>query len=156
MIVTKSWADRWNDIQRDVLFPDEELKQLMMIPDGTNIVTWIRKYFVSEALCTELVTDEDVRVLWYEDQSSHTNNPLINNRKMCFDIYVKQAHNNDATNDLFVSRGKLIAQKLQEILTFPATVGRVKFFYVDDYDVGTKMVGYVRHHLVVSYLAGHA
>lgn len=27
--------------------------------------------------------------------------------------------------------------------------------YIDDYDLGTKMVGYVRHHLVVSYLAGH-
>lgn len=87
----------------------------MMIPDGTNIVTWIRKYFVSEALCTELVTDEDVRVLWYEDQSQRTNNPLVNNRRMAFDIYVKEEHNSDATNDLLVSRGKLIAQKLQEI-----------------------------------------
>ena len=128
----------------------------MMIPDGTNIVTWIRKYFVSEALCTELVTDEDVRVLWYEDQSSHTNNPFVNNRKLAFDIYVKAEHNSDATNDLLTSRGKLIAQKLQEILTFPKTVGHVAFRYVDDYDMGTKMVGYVRHHLMVSYMAGHA
>lgn len=128
----------------------------MMIPDGTNIVTWMKKYFVSEALCTELVTDEDVRVLWYEDQSQHTNNPLVNNRRLAFDIYVKQEHDNDATNDLFVSRAKLIAQKLQEILTFPKVVGRVVFHYVDDYDVGTKMVGYVRHHLMVSFMAGHA
>lgn len=128
----------------------------MMIPDDTNIVTWMKKYFVSEALCTELVTDEDVRVLWYEDQSQHTNNPLVNNRRLAFDIYVKQEHDNDATNDLFVSRAKLIAQKLQEILTFPKVVGRVVFHYVDDYDVGTKMVGYVRHHLMVSFMAGHA
>ena len=156
MIVTKSWADRWNDIQRDVLFPDEELKQLMMIPNNTNIVTWMKKYFVSEALCTELVTDEDVRVLWYEDQSQHTNNPLVNNRRLAFDIYVKQEHDNDATNDLLVSRAKLIAQKLQEILTFPKVVGHVVFHYVDDYDVGTKMVGYVRHHLMVSFMAGPA
>ena len=143
MIVTKSWADRWNDIQRDVLFPDEELKQLMMIPNNTNIVTWMK-------------TDEDVRVLWYEDQSQHTNNPLVNNRRLAFDIYVKQEHDNDATNDLLVSRAKLIAQKLQEILTFPKVVGHVVFHYVDDYDVGTKMVGYVRHHLMVSFMAGHA
>lgn len=123
MIVTKSWADRWNDIQRDVLFPDAELAELMMIPADTNIVTWINKYFVSEALCTELVKDEDVRVLWYEDQSSHTSNPLVNRRKLAFDIYVKLEHSNDATDDLLCSRGKLISQKLQEILTFPATVG---------------------------------
>lgn len=128
----------------------------MMIPNNTNIVTWMKKYFVSEALCTELVTDEDVRVLWYEDQSQHTNNPLVNNRRLAFDIYVKQDHDNDATNDLLVSRAKLIAQKLQEILTFPKVVGHVTFRYVDDYDAGTKMVGYVRHHLMVSFMAGHA
>ena len=49
----------------------------------------------------------------------------------------------------------MIAQKLQELLTFPETVERVNFDYVDDYGLGTKMVGYVRHRLVVSYLAGH-
>ena len=127
----------------------------MMIPANTNIVTWAKKYFVAEALCTELVTDEDVRILWYEDQSSRTSNPLVNNRKLCFDIYVKSEHNFDATNDLLRSRARMISQKLEEILTFPDIVGRVDFSYVDDYDIGTKMVGYVRHHLVLSYLAGH-
>lgn len=127
----------------------------MMIPANTNIVTWGKKYFVAEALCTELVTDEDVRILWYEDQSSRTSNPLVNNRKLCFDIYVKSEHNFDATNDLLRSRARMISQKLEEILTFPDIVGRVDFSYVDDYDIGTKMVGYVRHHLVLSYLAGH-
>lgn len=146
---------RWDNIQRDVLFPDEELKEQMMIPANTNIVTWVKKYFVAEALCTELVTDEDVRILWYEDQSSRTSNPLVNNRKLCFDIYVKSEHNFDATNDLLRSRARMISQKLEEMLTFPDIVGRVDFSYVDDYDIGTKMVGYVRHHLVLSYLAGH-
>lgn len=87
----------------------------MMIPANTNIVTWINKYFVDESLCTELVTDEDVRVLWYEDQSNKTSNPLVNNRRLCFDIYVKVEHAKDATNDLLRSRARMISQKLQEI-----------------------------------------
>lgn len=155
MKVTKTWAMRWDDILRDVLFPNEELAELMMIPAGTNIVTWINKYFVDYSVCTELVTDEDVRVLWSEDQSSHTTNPLVNKRKIAFDIYVKTEHAKDATDDLLQSRARLISQKLTEMLTFPDVVGRVDFEYVDDYDIGTKMVGYTRHTLILSYLAGH-
>ena len=49
----------------------------------------------------------------------------------------------------------MISQKIQEILTFPDTVGQVAFEYVDDHDMGTKMVGYVRHRLMLSYLASH-
>lgn len=127
----------------------------MMVPEGTDIVTWINKYFVDATICTDIVTDENVRVLWWEDQSSRTNNPLVSNRKLCFDIYVKSEHVKDATNDLLRSRAKMISQQLQEILTFRNTVGQVAFRYYDDYDLGTKMVGYVRHRLVLSYMAGH-
>lgn len=155
MKVIKTWTMRWDDILRDVLFPDEELATLMMIPENTDIITWINKYFVDYAICTELVTDEDVRILWSEDQATHTPNPLVNKRKMTFDIYVKTQHIKDASDDLLMSRARLISQKLQEILTFPDQCGRVKFEYVDDYDIGTTTVGYVRHVLIVSYLAGH-
>ena len=127
----------------------------MMIPAKTNIMTWIDKYFVDAAICTDLVTDEDVRVLWWEDQPSKTANPLVSNRKLCFDIYVKDTHLRDASTDLLRPRTKMIAQKLVEILTLPDTVGRVAFKYYDDYDIGTKMVGYIRYRLVVSYLASH-
>lgn len=106
---------RWDDVLRDVLFPDEELKELMLIPAGTDIVTWTEKYFVDAELCNEIVTDEDVRVLWYEDQSSRTGNPLVNRRKICFDIYVKRNHEKDATNDLLRSRCRMISQKIQEL-----------------------------------------
>ena len=90
---------RWDDILRDVLFPDKELAELMMIPEGTNIITWIDRYFVDYAMCTELVRDEDVRVVWAEDQSTHTTNYLVNKRKISFDIYVKLEHNKDASDD---------------------------------------------------------
>lgn len=110
MKIIKSWQMRWDDIIRDVLFPNEELATLMMIPENTGIVRWTNKYFVDAALCTDLVTDEDVRVLWWEDQSSHTNNPLVLNRKLCFDIYVKAEHDRDATNDLLRGRTRMISQ----------------------------------------------
>lgn len=155
MKVIKSWSMRWDDVLRDVLFPDEELAEYMMIPPNTTIVTWINKYFVDATICTDIVTDEDVRVLWWEEQPQKTNNPLVRNRRLCFDIYVKTEHIKDATNDLLRSRARMISQKLQEILTFKDTVGQVAFKYVDDYDLGTKMVGYVRHRLVLSYLASH-
>jgi len=111
----KTWSMRWDDVLRDVLYRDEELAHLMLIPKNTNIVTWIDKYFVDAAICTELVTDEDVRVLWWEDQSSKTSNPLVNQRKLVFDIYVKADHLRDATNDLLRPRTKIICQKLVEI-----------------------------------------
>ena len=118
---------------------------LMMIPDGTNIITWSNKFFVDSTLCTELVKDEDVRVLWGEAPSAKTGNPNVNNRRLEFDIYVKREHLNDATNDLLQSRARLISQKLQEILTSKELLGQMVFRYVDDYSIGTKMVGYVRH-----------
>lgn len=155
MRITTSWAMRWDDVIRDVIFPDEELASLMMIPENTDIITWVNKYFVDADMCTELVTDEDVRVLWYEEDSVSAANALVNRRRMAFDIYVRRDHLNDATNDLLQRRTKLISQKLQEILTDKGIVGHIGFQYVDDYSLGTKMVGYVRHHLVVQYLAGH-
>ena len=71
----------------------------MMLPPNTTIVTWISKYFVDATICTDIVTDEDVRVLWWEEQSNRTNNYLVKNRRLCFDIYVKTEHVKDATND---------------------------------------------------------
>ena len=87
----------------------------MLLPADTDIVTWSERYFVDEELSTDIITDEDVRVLWYEDQSSKTSNPLVSQRRICFDIYVKREHIHDATNDLLRSRARMISQKLTEI-----------------------------------------
>lgn len=127
----------------------------MMLPANTNIVTWTNRYFVNATTCTELVKDEDVRVLWGYADSAHTGNPNVNSRRLEFDIYVKRAHLNDATDDLLQSRAELISQKIQELLTTKEVTGHIVFRYVDDYGLGTKMVGYVRHKLIFSYLAGH-
>lgn len=102
-----------------------------------------------------LVEDEDVRVLWYEEASGQTGNPNVLKRKICFDIYVRREHLNDVTNDIFQSRARMVSQKIQELLSGREQVGRICFAYSDDYALGTKMVGYVRHHLVMTYMASH-
>ena len=127
----------------------------MLVPAGTNIVTFVNKYFVDAAICTDLVTDEDVRILWFEEGSASTGNPSVNKKKLSFDIYVKRERLNDASNDALRSRARMISQKLQEMLTYEDAVGRITFGYVDDYSLGTRMVGYIRHRLTVSYMAGH-
>lgn len=127
----------------------------MRVPEGTPILTWCNKYFVDTAQSTELLTDEDVRVLWYEERGDVTGNPNVLRKKICFDIYVRREHLNDATRDMLESRAELISQKLQELLTDKPQVGQIDFDYVDDYGLGTKMVGYVRHHLVLAYMASY-
>lgn len=37
----RTWHDNWNNVIRDVLFPDVELKSLMLIPKGTGIKDFI-------------------------------------------------------------------------------------------------------------------
>ena len=127
----------------------------MLIPDGTPILTWCGKYFVDSVMSTELITDEDVRVLWYEDRSDPTGNPNVFRKKMCFDIYVRRERLNDVTKDRLQSRARLISQRLQELLTEKPQVGQIDFDYADDYSLGTKMVGYVRHHLILTYQASY-
>ena len=127
----------------------------MLIPENTPILAWCSKYFVDAVMSTELMTDEDVRILWYEEPNETTGNPNVFRKKICFDIYVRRERLHDATNDRLQSRARMISQKIQELLTEKPQVGQIKFDYVDDYSLGTKMVGYVRHHLILAYMASY-
>ena len=61
---TRTWNDNLNNVIRDVFFPDEELLDLMLIPENVrdNIVLFHQKYFVEDVTSDELVTTEDVTV----------------------------------------------------------------------------------------------
>lgn len=60
----KTWKDNLNDVVRDVIFNDQEMMDLMMIPkkDRENIIKFIDKYFIRNPAPDELVTNEDVRI----------------------------------------------------------------------------------------------
>lgn len=51
----RTWHDNWNNVIRDVLFPDEELKVLMCIPEDlqSNIREFIGRYFIEDAMPDE-------------------------------------------------------------------------------------------------------
>ncbi len=148
-----TWHDRWNDVLRDVIFPDPALKDLMLIPvkDRENIKAFIDRYFIEDALPDELVKDEDVRVIYYETEGAKLGDPHITKKKLEFDIYVRNDVLHTATNDRLQRRDKLIFQRLKELLTGSTYVCCLRFTYEDDYHLGAKTVGYRRYHAVFSY-----
>ena len=48
VLKTKTWKDNWNNIIRHVLFPDEELRKLMLLPEDLSIIDFIDKYFIQD------------------------------------------------------------------------------------------------------------
>ena len=125
----------------------------MLIPTANrkNIKMFIEKYFVEDALSDELVTDEDVRILYYETEGSLFGNPHILQKYLEFDIFVKNASLFNATNDRLQRRDKLILARLKHQLLGESHVCGLRFSYVDDYHLGAKTVGYRRYHAVFSY-----
>lgn len=117
MIKNKTWHDLWSDVLRDVIFPDETLKDLMLIP-GThkkNIKTFIEKYFIEDTLPDELVTDEDVRILYYETEGSGFGTPHVIQKYLEFDIFVRNTVLYTATSDRLQRRDKLILTRLKHL-----------------------------------------
>ena len=116
-MLNRHWIDDWNDILRDVIFADDELKRLMLIPENTNIITFIDKYFVRAGYTTKVLTNESVRIVYGNVHSTETRNPNVTRNEMSFDIYVKLDHIHNAENDRLVMRTHLIAKRLIDLLT---------------------------------------
>ena len=153
MTKQRTWHDNWNDVIRDVLFPDARLKELMLIPPKSreNIKDFIEKYFVEDVMPDELITDEDVRVLYYETEGVKLDGRHILKKHLEFDIFVRNAVLYTAANDRLQRRDKLIFQRLKELLTSRPHVCHLRVQYEDDYHLGTKTVGFRRYHAVFSY-----
>lgn len=148
----KTWKDNLNDVIRDVVFPDDDLLELMMIPeeDRENIVLFIDKYFIRDPGPDEIVTNEDVRICYSETQGQSLGSNVLR-KYIFFDVYVKNDHLHDFDDDMLSFRTDKICQKLKENLTDETYVCRLRFSYVDDYSLFTKMIGYTRHRIVFSY-----
>lgn len=105
---TKTWDDNWNDILRTVIFQDEELKELMLIParDKSDIMKFVSEYFVEDPMPDELVTDQKVRVIYYESDGVGMNVPGMSIRFLEFDIFVHDSVLRTATRDRLKGRDK--------------------------------------------------
>ena len=110
---TRTWDDNWDDVVRSVIFKDDKLKALMCIPDGTTITKFIDKYFIEDENPDEILTDEKVRITYYDSPGRDTGNKNVFNRYKEFDIYVKQDVVHNATEDRLKKRYKLIAERLK-------------------------------------------
>lgn len=129
----------------------------MLIPeyDKGNIIAFIEKYFVEDAMPDILLEDEKVRVVYYGEKGSDFDSNHIRKKYLSFDIYVHRDELYYDNEDALKTRAQAIAQKIKEILTDRRHVQNISFTYEDDYSLGTKTVGYVRHHIVFSYLISH-
>jgi len=125
----------------------------MRIPAGSvnNIREFIGKYFIEDAMPDEPVVNEDVRVIYYEEEGSKLGTPHVTKKILSFDIYVKESMLYNATNDRLQRRDKLIAQRLKELLLWKEHVCGLRFQYEDEYHLGARTIGYKRYHLVLSY-----
>ena len=123
---TRTWNDNLNDVVRDVFFVDEELLDLMCIPEKYrgDIAMFIQKYLVRMNMIRKTLN---------------------------FDIYVKDSVQHTASFDILQSRDQLIAEKIKELLTDSKYVCHINFRFEDSYDMYTKLVGYHRYRIVFSY-----
>lgn len=137
-----------------MIFPDTELKALLLVPaaEQKDIRAFISRYFVEDAMPDELVTDEKVRVVYYETEGSKLgNDPHITKKYLEFDIYVKEDSLYNASTDRLCRRDKKISQRLKDLLTGSRYVCGLRFTWEDDYHLGAKTIGYRRFHTVFSY-----
>lgn len=153
MRMKRTWNDNIASILRDVFFPCEELKELLMIPeaDRGNIQVFADKYFINDPMGEEQLTDEKARVLYYATEANAMGNPHVKQKLLAFDIFVRRSERYTASDDGLRGRDKMIVQVIQELLTDNRYVGNMRFTYEDDYELGTKVVGFIRHHIVFSY-----
>ena len=148
----ETWSDDWNNIIRDIIFPDEELKRLMLVPQGTSILDFIGKYFIRAGYTNTLLEHDDVRVIYgfVSEGSAGTENTT--NNVLSFDIYVKHEHLHDADRDRMRYRTELIARRLHKLLTAQRYNAGYRFWIDGEDDKGTRTTGYARYGLRLRFI----
>lgn len=152
----RTWKDNWNDIVRYHIFQDSVLRELMCLPEDITIPQFCEKYFIRDGSGTELLTDEKVRIVYYDSQGTPTPNRFVANRFKEFDIYVKDEFvhptlEHQFSYDWMKCRYDAIAERLKVILLKNGGFRGQRFYFEDEYDLWTKTIGYKRYHIVFSY-----
>lgn len=124
----------------------------MLVPEGTDILTFIDKYFIRDSSTDELLTNEKVRIIHSDSQGLRTRNQYVHGKYKHFDIFVSEDAERTATNDTLQSRQVLIAQRIKELLLQKRDQYGLRFTYEDEYDLWTKTIGYKLYHIVFFYM----
>lgn len=148
------WLKEWNDIIRYVFFTDTELKKLMRVPANTGIIPFLDKYFIEAGFTNNLLTTEDVRIVYSAAASADTAVPNVRRYLLQFDIYVKHEVQRNATNDRLLLRTHLIAERIKYLLMKDRYVVNTGYRFVPagELDLGTRTVGYARHMISFYYM----
>lgn len=146
----ESWSDTWKKILRQRIFKDESLKTLMLIPDNVKINKFAEQYFIETGSTSELLTDQKVRVIYGFQSKNMTDVPTVVTHLLNFDIYVKYDELHTATNDTLDYRTKLIADRLNLLLTRINVdpwghIDGYRFTVAGEGDSATRTVGYSRY-----------
>lgn len=123
----------------------------MLVPEGTDILTFTKKYFIRDSSTDELLTTEKVRIVCGDTQGTR-HHAYVNGKYKGFDIYVSEDVEHTATKDKLQSRQVLIAQRIKELLLRKRYQYGLRFQYEDEYDMWTKTVGYKLYHIVFYYM----
>lgn len=147
------WQNDWNTIIREIIYPDEELKRLMMVPEGTSIIDFIDKYFVRIGTATMTLTNEPVRIVYGDSQSEDTDVPFVKKNELSFDIYVRLQEAHNVGNDRLMMRSQLIENRLYRLLTQSRYQGGYRFWPGSGgRDLGTTTLGYSRRNITFYYM----
>lgn len=145
------WINDFNTILRDIIFCDEELKRLMMIPEGTNIIDFIDRYFIRAGHTSKLLSNESVRIV-YGGMATGFASDNVTTNVMSFDIYVKNEHLHNSERDRLVMRTQLIGKRLIDLLTKNRYNGVYRFYTPMESDMSTNVIGYTRYNVSLRYM----
>lgn len=148
----RGWINDWNDIIRNIIFQDCELRRLMMLPENVTIIDFIDRYFIRAGYTNKLLENEKVRIVYSDIQGAETMVPNITKNMLTFDIYVKTEHLHNVENDRLIMRTQLIADRILRLLTEQRYNGRYRFWIAGDWDLGTSTIGYARYSLALYYM----
>lgn len=146
-----AWIDDWNNIIRDIIFPDPVLMELMKVPEDTGIIEFIDRYFIQAGYTNKVLRDESVRIV-FGSVGVPTSTPNVTRNILSFDIYVKNEDLHNVGRDRLVMRTKLIAKRLIELLTNKRYNGAYRFYDPNEGDMGTSAIGYARYNVSMSYI----
>ena len=147
-----SWTGEWADIIRYIIWPDPQMRSLMLIPQSANIIDFRDKYFIRSGYTSQPLINEDVRIV-YSNINSYGLVPNVLRQNLSFDIYIKREKLYDATDDRLIERTVLIAERLKHLLSMKDSpyIGGYHFVCVGQTDLGTSAVGYVRYNITFAY-----
>lgn len=147
------WTQEWNDIIRDVIFKDNELKRLMEIPTGTSIISFIDNYFIRSGSNNKLLSDQKVRVIYGHYGAELDDTPYVSDNTLSFDIYVKSEEAHNVSNDRLEMRTVAIAERIKYLLTKNRyVINLYRFRQVSEGDKYTSTIGYIRYNISFKYL----